>query len=117
MSRVSAGYTRRRRHNKVFKQTKGYRGTRRNRYKAAAEALIKAGSYAYRDRRQRKRDMRGLWIVRINAAARERGLRYSQLIDGLSKAGVEVNRKVLAELAVNDPAAFDKFVEIARATG
>ena len=117
MTRVTAGFTRRRRHNKIIKQTKGYRGTRRNRYKAAAEALIKAGAYAYRDRRQVKRDMRGLWIVRINAAARERGLRYSQLIDGLNKAGVEVNRKVLAELAVNDPLAFDKFVQIAKATG
>jgi len=117
MTRVTAGFTRKRRHNKVFKQTKGYRGTRRNRYKAAIEAMVKAGAYAYRDRRQLKRDMRSLWIVRINAATRNRGLRYSEFIDGLTKAGVEVNRKVLAELAMNDPAAFDKFVEIARSTG
>ncbi len=114
MARVTAGYTRRQRHKKVFKETKGYRGTRRNRYKAAAEALIKAGAYAYRDRRQKKRDMRRLWIVRINAAAREQGIRYSELIDGLAKAGVEINRKMLAELALHDPAAFVKFVEIAR---
>jgi large subunit ribosomal protein L20 len=114
MSRVTAGYTRRRRHNKILKQTKGYRGTRRNRYKAAAEALIKAGAYAYRDRRQKKREMRRLWIVRINAASREQGMKYSDLIDGLAKAGVEINRKMLAELALHDPSAFGKFVEIAR---
>lgn len=114
MTRVTTGYTRRRRHKKILKQTKGFRGARRNRFKAAAEALLKAGHYAYRDRRQRKRDMRRLWIARINAATRERGLRYSEFIDGLNKASIEVNRKVLAELALNDPAAFNKFVETAK---
>ena len=118
MTRVTAGYTRHKRHKKVLKQTKGYRGARGVRYKAAAEAVLKAGAYAYRDRRVRKRDMRRLWIARINAATRERGLRYSEFINGLSKAGVEVNRKVLADLALKDPVAFDKFVEAAKqATG
>jgi large subunit ribosomal protein L20 len=114
MTRVTTGYTRRRRHKKVLKQSKGYRGARRNRFKAAAEAVVKAGHYAYRDRRQRKRDMRRLWVARINAAARERGIRYSEFMAGLGKAGVDVNRKVLAELALNDPAAFDKFAELAK---
>ena len=114
MTRVTVGYTRRRRHKKILKQSKGYRGARRNRFKAAAEAVVKAGAYAYRDRRQRKRDMRRLWIARINAATREQGMRYSEFIGGLTKAGVEVNRKVLADLALNDPGAFGKFIEIAR---
>jgi large subunit ribosomal protein L20 len=117
MTRVTTGYTRRRKHKKVLKQSKGYRGARRNRFKAAAEAVVKAGHYAYRDRRQRKRDMRRLWIVRINAAVKERGMRYSEFISGLKKAKVKVNRKVLAELALNDPAAFDNFVGIAKGTG
>ena len=114
MTRVSAGYTRRRRHKKVLSQSKGYRGTRRNRFKAATEAVIKAGAYAFRDRKQRKRDFRRLWIVRINAAAKERGMNYSEFIAGLTKAGVEVNRKMLAEIALHDPVAFDKFVGLAK---
>jgi large subunit ribosomal protein L20 len=117
MTRVTAGFTRRRRHKKVLKQSKGYRGARGTRYKAAAEAVLKAGNYAYRDRRLKKRDMRRLWVVRINAAARAQGLRYSEFINGLKKAGVEVNRKVLADLALKDPAAFLKFVETAKAAG
>ena len=117
MTRVSAGYTRRHRHKKILKQSKGYRGTRRNRFKAAAEAVIKAGAYAFRDRKQRKRDFRRLWIVRINAAAKERGMNYSEFIAGLTREGVEVNRKMLAEIALHDPAAFDKFVGIAKGTG
>ena len=114
MTRVTAGNTRHKRLKKILKQAKGYRGARGVRYKAAAEAVLKAGAYAYRDRRVRKRDMRRLWIARINAASRERGLRYSEFINGLSKAGVEVNRKVLADLALKDPAAFDKFVDTAK---
>ncbi len=117
MTRVTTGFTRRRRHNKILKQAKGYRGARGNRYKAAAEAVLKAGAYAYRDRRRKKRDMRRLWVVRINAAVRDKGLRYSEFIDGLKKAGVEVNRKVLADLALKDPVAFEKFIDTAKASG
>ena len=117
MTRVTTGYTRRRRHKSILKDSKGFRGTRRNRFKAAAEAVIKAGAYAYRDRRVHKREMRRLWIVRINAATREQGMRYSEFIDGLAKAGVEVNRKLLADLALHDPAAFNKFIEVARGAG
>src|ERR671925_1231928 len=106
MPRVKRGVTARARHKKVFKQTKGFRGRRKNVYRVAKQALMKAGQYAYRDRRQKKREFRSLWIARINAAARPLGLSYSRLINGLSLAGIEIDRKVLAELAVNDAAAF-----------
>jgi large subunit ribosomal protein L20 len=106
MTRVSAGVTRRRRHNKVTAETKGFRGTRRNRYKSAKEALVHARAYAYRDRRNRKRDIRRLWIVRVNAACREAGMTYSQFINTLKQQNVLLNRKMLAEIAVRHPGAF-----------
>ena len=115
MSRVKRGVTARRRHKKVLEQAKGYRGRRKSVYRVAKQAVIKAGQYAYRDRRQRKRQFRALWIARINAAARLNGLSYSQLIHGLAQANIEINRKLLAELAVNDPAAFSAIAEQAKA--
>lgn len=115
MSRVKRGVTAHARHKKFLKQAKGYQNRRKNTFKTAHAAVIKAGQNAYKDRRIRKRVFRSLWIQRINAAARERGLTYGRLIDGLTKAGVEVDRKMLAELAVKEPAAFDAVVEKARA--
>ncbi len=115
MPRVKRGVTARARHKKVLEQAKGYRGRRKNVYRVAAQAVTKAGQYQYRDRRQRKRQFRALWITRINAAAREFGLSYSRLIDGLNKAAVEVDRKVLADLAVFDKAAFGALAEKAKA--
>ncbi len=106
MSRVKRGTTAHARHKKVLKKAKGYYGARSRVYRVAKQAVIKAGQYAYRDRRQRKRDFRGLWIVRINAAAREHGLSYSRFINGLKQAEIEIDRKVLADLAVHDKAAF-----------
>ena len=106
MPRVKRGVTARARHKKVFDQAKGYRGRRKNVYRIAKQAVMKAGQYAYRDRRQRKRQFRALWIARINAAARELGLTYSKFINGLKKASIEVDRKVLADLAVFDKPAF-----------
>lgn len=106
MPRVKRGVTARARHKKVLDQAKGYRGRRKSVYRIAKEAVMKAGQYAYRDRRQRKRQFRSLWIVRINAAARELGMTYSALINGLNKASIQVDRKVLADLAVFDKAAF-----------
>lgn len=114
MVRVKRGVTRHRRHKKILELTKGYRSTRSTNFKRANEAAMRAGQYAYRDRRTRKREMRRLWIQRINAAARMNGMAYSHLINGLTRAGVEVDRKVLADVAVRDPQAFGKFVEIAR---
>lgn len=114
MPRVKRGVTAHARHKKVLEQAKGYRGRRKNVYRVAKQAVTKAGQYAYRDRRQRKRQMRALWIVRINAAAREQGLSYSRLIDGLNKANVEVDRKVLADLAVADKGAFAEIANQAR---
>lgn len=114
MTRVKGGVVTRRRHKKVLKQAKGYYGARSKLYKKAKETLIRALRYAYRDRRQRKRDFRRLWIVRINAASRIHGLSYSRLIDGLRKAGVMVDRKSLADIAVTDSAAFAKIVETAK---
>lgn len=114
MTRVKGGVVTRRRHKKVLKQAKGYYGARSRLYKKAKETLIRALRYAYRDRRQRKRDFRRLWIVRINAASRIHGLSYSRLIDGLKKAGVMVDRKSLADIAVTDSAAFAKIVETAK---
>ena len=114
MPRVKRGVTARARHKKVLAKTKGYRGRRGNVYRVAKQAAMKAGQYAYRDRRNRKREFRRLWITRINAAARQNGMSYSELIHGLSKAEVEVNRKMLADIAVNDRDAFRRFVELAR---
>jgi large subunit ribosomal protein L20 len=115
MARVKRGVVAHARHKKVLKQAKGYYGARRKVYRVAKQAVIKAGQYAYRDRRQRKRQFRRLWIVRINAAARQFGLSYSRFMDGLNKAGIEVDRKVLADLAVHDIAAFGALAEKAKA--
>jgi len=106
MPRVKRGVTARARHKKVLDKAKGYRGRRKNVYRIAKEAVMKAGQYAYRDRRQRKRQFRSLWIARINAAARELGLTYSRFMNGLKKAAIEIDRKVLADLAVFDKPAF-----------
>lgn len=112
--RTTKGSARNRAKNRLFKKTKGYRGGRGKLLRTAKETLIRAEAYAFRDRRVRKRDFRKLWIIRINAAARERGLRYSELVNGLKKAQVELDRKMLSEMAVHDPAAFDAVVEKAR---
>jgi len=115
MSRVKRGYKARRRHNRILKLAKGYRGGHSRLFRSAVEAVERALCYAYRDRRQRKRAFRRLWIVRINAASRTHGLSYSRLINGLGRAGIELDRKVLAELASADPQAFGAVVEQARA--
>jgi len=115
MPRVKKGVTARARHKKVLDQAKGYRGRRKNVYRIAKEAVMKAGQYAYRDRRQRKRQFRALWIARINAAARECGLTYSVFMNGLKKAAIEIDRKVLADIAVFDKLAFSKIAEQAKA--
>ena len=115
MPRVKRGVTARARHKKVLALAKGYRGRRKNVYRVAKQAVIKAGQYAYRDRRQRKRQFRQLWIVRINAGARENGLSYSKFMNGLKKAAIEIDRKVLADLAVFEKAAFAQLVEKAKA--
>ena len=114
MPRVKRGVTARAKHKKVLDAAKGYRGRRKNVFRVAKEAVMKAGQYAYRDRRQKKRVFRALWIARINAGASEFGLTYSRLINGLKKASVEVDRKVLADLAVFDKAAFEKYAELAK---
>ena len=114
MPRVKRGVQAHARHKKIIRQAKGYSGRRKNVFRVAKQAVIKAGQYAYRDRKQRKRAFRSLWIVRINAAAREFGLNYSTFIRGLQLAGVEMDRKILAELAVNDKAAFEALVSQAR---
>jgi large subunit ribosomal protein L20 len=116
MPRVKRGVTARARHKKVLDQAKGFRGRRKNVYRIAKEAVMKAGQYAYRDRRNKKREFRSLWITRINAGAREAGVSYSQFMAGLKKAGIDVDRKILADLAVFDKAAFGKFVEQAKAS-
>ena len=115
MARVKRGVVARARHKKVLKKAKGYYGARSKLFKTAKQAVIKAGQYAYRDRRQRKRQFRALWITRINAAARLHGMSYSRLINGLSLAEIEVDRKVLADLAVRDPDAFGAIAEQAKA--
>ena len=115
MPRVKRGVTAKARHNKVLSRAKGYRGARKNVFRVANQAVMKADQYAYRDRRQRKRQFRTLWIVRINAAARVHELSYSRLIDGLSRANIELDRKVLADMAVNDEAAFAALAERAKA--
>jgi len=116
MPRVKRGVQAHARHKKVLDKAKGYYGARRKVYSVAKQAVIKAGQYAYRDRRQRKRQFRALWIARINAAARENGLSYSRFINGLSKAEIEIDRKVLADLAVFDKAAFSALAEQAKAS-
>lgn len=115
MPRVKRGVTARARHKKVLKKAKGYYNARRKVFRVAKQAVVKAGQYAYRDRRNRKREFRALWIVRINAAARAHGLSYSRFMDGLHKGGIQVDRKVLADLAVNDPNAFAALAEKAKA--
>lgn len=114
MARVKRGVTAHAKHKAVIAQAKGYRGRRKNVFRIANEAVIKAGQYAYRDRRQKKRQFRSLWIIRINAAAREAGLSYSRLIEGLNKADIEIDRKVLAELAVSDKNAFARLADQAK---
>ncbi len=114
MSRVKRGVTAKARHKKVLNAAKGYYGARSRVYRVAKQAVIKAAQYAYRDRRQRKRQFRSLWIIRINAGARLHGMSYSRLINGLNKAEVMVDRKVLADIAVNDQSAFAKMAEAAK---
>ena len=116
MARVKKGVTAHRRHKKLLGKAKGYYNARRKVYRVAKQAVTKALQYAYIGRKQKKRNFRALWIVRINAGAREFGLSYSRLIDGLKKAGIEMDRKVLADLAVFDKAAFGKIVEQAKAS-
>ncbi|MDQ2993632.1 MAG: 50S ribosomal protein L20 [Pseudomonadota bacterium] len=115
MPRVKRGVTARARHKKVLKLAKGYYSARSRIYRVAKQAVIKAAQYSYRDRRQRKRQFRSLWIVRVNAASREFGLSYSRLINGLAKAEITIDRKVLADMAVHDKAAFGQLVEKAKA--
>ena len=114
MSRVKRGVTAHARHKKIIELAKGYRGRRKNVFRVAKQAVTKAGQYAYRDRRQRKRQFRALWITRINAAAREHGLSYSRFMDGLKKSSIEIDRKVLADLAVFDKNAFSVLAEQAK---
>ena len=116
MPRVKRGVTARARHKKVLDQAKGFRGRRKNVFRIANEAVMKAGQYAYRDRRVRKREFRALWIARINAAARECGLSYSVFMNGLKKAAIDLDRKVLADLAVFDKPAFAKIADQAKAS-
>ena len=115
MTRVRGGYTTRRRHKKVLKLTKGHRGTKHALYRRAHESMLHSLSYAYRDRKDRKGEFRKLWIMRINAAARLEGMSYSTLMYGLKKAEIDINRKILADMAIADPAAFAKIVELAKA--
>ena len=114
MPRVKSGMTNRARHKKVLKQAKGYFGSKHRLYKSANEQVMHAGKYAYRDRRQKKRDFRKLWITRINAACRENGISYSKFINGLLKAEITINRKMLSEIAIDNPAAFTELVETAK---
>ncbi len=116
MARVKRGVTAHAKHKKIMDKAKGYYGARRKVFRIAKQAVIKAGQYAYRDRRQRKRQFRALWIARINAAARENGLSYSRLINGLKKANIEIDRKVLADLAVFDKPAFGVIAAQAKAS-
>ena len=115
MPRVKRGVTAHARHKKILKQAKGYYGARSRVFRVAKQAVIKAGQYAYRDRRQRKRQFRSLWIIRINAAARQNGLSYSRFMCGLQKAGVEIDRKILADIAVFDKKSFADIAEKAKA--
>ena len=114
MARVKNGAVTKARHKKVLKEAKGYFGSKHRLYKTAKEQLMHSGQYAFRDRKQKKRDFRKLWITRINAACRQNDISYSRFIEGLTKAGVEVNRKMLSEIAINDPKAFTELVKISR---
>lgn len=114
MARIKRGVTARRRHKKILKLAKGYRGSRSKIFRVANQAVMKALMYSYTHRRLRKREFRQLWIARINAAARQNGMSYNRFINGLKKAGVEINRKMLAELAVNDAKAFSELVNVAK---
>ncbi len=114
MARVKNGAVTKARHKKVLKEAKGYFGSKHRLYKTAKEQLMHSGQYAFRDRKQKKRDFRKLWITRINAACRQNDISYSRFIEGLTKAGVEVNRKMLSEIAINDPKAFTELVKVAR---
>jgi large subunit ribosomal protein L20 len=116
MPRVKRGVTAKARHKKILTLSKGYRGRRSNVYRIAKEAVMKAGQYQYRDRRQKKREFRALWIARINAAVRELGMSYSVFMNGLKKASIDIDRKVLADLAVHDKTAFNKIAEQAKAS-
>ena len=115
MARVKRGVQAHARHKKIIKQAKGYSGRRKNVYRVAVQAVTKAGQYAYRDRRQRKRQFRQLWIARINAGARENGMSYSRMIHGMKKANIEIDRKVLSDMAIADKAAFSVVAEQAKA--
>ena len=117
MPRVKRGVPARARHKKVLDLTEGHKGTKSTLYRRAHESMMKSLWYAYRDRRDRKRDMRRLWIVRINAGARQAGMTYGRFMNGLKKAGVTIDRKVLADLAVNDSSAFSRLIETAKAAG
>ena len=114
MARVKNGAVTKARHKKVLKEAKGYVGSKHRLYKTAKEQLMHSGQYAFRDRRQKKRDFRKLWITRINAACRMNDISYSRFIEGLTKAGVEINRKMLSEIAINDPKAFSEIVKVAK---
>ena len=114
MARVKNGAVTKARHKKVLKQAKGYFGSKHRLYKTAKEQLMHSGQYAFRDRKQKKRDFRKLWITRINAACRQNDISYSRFIEGLTKAGVEINRKMLSEIAINDPKAFSELVKTAK---
>jgi large subunit ribosomal protein L20 len=116
MPRVKRGVVARASHKKIIALAKGYRGRRKNVYRVAKQAVMKAGQYAYRDRRQRKRQFRTLWIARINAAAREQGMSYSVFMNGLKKADIQIDRKVLSDIAIFDKVAFTQFVEQAKAS-
>ncbi len=114
MTRIKRGIIKRKKHKKVLKAARGYYGAKSRSYRSAKQQLLKSMSYAYRDRKNNKRNFRRLWIIRINAAARINGLSYNELIDGLKKASVEINRKILSEIAVNDPNAFKELTEVAK---
>jgi len=114
MPRVRPGHKTRQRHKRVLKATKGYRATRSTLFRPAKQALIKSGQYAFRDRRARKRDFRSLWVIRISAACDAHGISYSRFMNGLKKASVFLNRKMLSEIAIADPSAFDRLVELAK---
>lgn len=114
MPRVKRGVTTHRRHKKILKLAKGYRGSKSKLYRVANQQVMKSGNYAYIHRRQKKRDFRRLWIARINAAARDNGISYSRMMHGLKVAGVDINRKVLAELAISDPGGFTQLAELAK---